>query len=73
MSESKEAFGAHVPQPVAADRNVDGEGCQYECDNDADYRIQVEGGVIFTCCQSCSVENRIYAKENELLDCGVQE
>ena len=58
-----------VPEPLAADEQTADNDCQYEdCESAADYRVQLENGFIFYCCQSCSSQNRIYAKENELLD-----
>lgn len=60
---------AGCPEPRAADRQVDDEPCEYEdCNNDADYRVQWDGGTLTYCCQRCSEQNRIYAKENGLLD-----
>lgn len=57
---------------MAADRDVDGEGCEFDdCDNDAEYRVEWETGYVTVCCQSCSVANNIYAKENDLLDVEV--
>jgi len=58
------------PEPIAAER-VDSGPCSYECDNDADYRVEVDTGQTFLCCQDCSNQNRIYAKENELLESEV--
>lgn len=62
----------HDLEPHAAER-VDSGQCEYEdCDSDADYLVEVEkhGDTIgaFLCCQDCSSRNRIYAKENDLLD-----
>lgn len=65
--ETRERAGNTVPKPVAATRDVDDEQCMYECENDADYRVELEDGQTFVLCQSCSTENRIYAKENGLL------
>ncbi|WP_256289916.1 hypothetical protein [Halobellus inordinatus] len=55
---------------VAAKRLDDDtdETCDYECENDADYRILTHVGVEFVCCQRCSDYNRVYAKENDILD-----
>ncbi|RLM88161.1 hypothetical protein D3D02_13195 [Halobellus sp. Atlit-38R] len=55
---------------VAATRLDDDtdETCDYECENDADYRILTQVGVEFVCCQRCSDYNRVYAKENDILD-----
>lgn len=58
-------------EPLAADRLDDdehdcafGEACN--CDNSADWLIEMECGVVFACCQPCSEYNRIYARENEV-------
>lgn len=60
------------PEPVAAER-ISGVECDYDCDNEADWLVEVEGWTGFVCCQSCSVSNRIYAKENELCEVNVSE
>ena len=67
LDETYEEAGYMAPMPVAATRDIDGEQCMYDCENDADYRVQLEDGQTFVLCQSCSTENRIYAKENDLL------
>jgi len=54
-------------EPIAAEE-VDEGTCDYECDKDADYRVEVETGQTFLTCQSCSTSNYIYARENELLE-----
>lgn len=66
---------AGMPEPMAAEEVADGEGeCTYEdCDADADYRVQMDDGATFLICQDCSVENRIYVRENELLELEVDE
>ncbi|WP_338906499.1 hypothetical protein [Salinibaculum marinum] len=64
---------AIVPEPVAADEEVDDEDCAYEvCDSAADYRVQLENDYLFYCCQECSRRNRVYARENDLLENKVQ-
>lgn len=56
---------------TAAERVSEGE-CQYRgCDAQADYRVEVGRNTTFLCCQECSRKNRIYAKENDLLDIEV--
>lgn len=61
------------PEPVAAEE-IDGVECQYSsCENEADWLVEVEGWEGFVCCQRCSVKNRIYAKENELIKTNVSE
>lgn len=50
---------------------VDRGECSYpECDSEADYEVEVERSVTTLMCDSCSRENRIWVKENGLLDGG---
>lgn len=67
----------HGIEPHAAE-HVDTGICDYDdCDNDAEYRVELEknGDVVgsILCCQSCSVQNRVYARENELLEYEVSQ
>jgi hypothetical protein len=66
-------IAAGCPEPVAADQDVGDRDCDFECDRDAEYRVQFDNGHITLCCQPCSVRNRLYAKENDLLDNEVRE
>jgi hypothetical protein len=60
-------------EPIAAEE-ISGVSCRYDdCDDESDWLVEVEGGVGFVCCQECSVENRIYARENELYKTNVSE
>lgn len=58
------------PEPMAAQRVDEGE-CAYEdCDADADYLVQLDDQNRTTTkvCDDCSQENRLWIKENEILD-----
>jgi len=68
--EYREWIEAGAPEAMAAKRLSEDtdETCAYDCDNTADYQILLDSGTEFVCCQRCSDRNRIYAKENDLLD-----
>jgi hypothetical protein len=66
-------IAAGCPEPVAADKAVGDADCDFECDREAEYRVQFDNGHITLCCQSCSIRNRLYAKENDLLENEVRE
>ncbi|NUC74984.1 hypothetical protein HTZ84_22225 [Haloterrigena sp. SYSU A558-1] len=58
-------------EPAAASRYDGDHECQYDCEETADWVVESKasgytGGRVFFCCQSCSRDNRIYARENEL-------
>lgn len=62
--------------PTAAREYEGDDGCAYEtCENEADYVVQFEGNleepVTSKICQPCSNRNRVYAKENDLLEAEV--
>jgi hypothetical protein len=62
MSETQRAA-----EPIAAER-ITGTGmtCMYDCERHADWIVELEDGISFVCCQTCSRQNRIYARENDL-------
>ncbi|WP_256545384.1 hypothetical protein [Halobellus inordinatus] len=68
--EYREWIEAGAPEAMAAKRLADDtdEVCDYDCDNQAEYRVICDDGIEFVCCQRCSDYNRVYAKENDLLD-----
>ena len=66
-------IAAGCPEPIAADEETGDEDCRFDgCERGADYRVQWDNGLIMFCCQPCSKQNRIYAKENDLLEAEVQ-
>lgn len=68
----------HDPDFIAATEHGGEEECAYQCENAADWLVEVrtygqERNKAFYTCQSCSVGNRVYAKENDLYKHEVSE
>lgn len=65
--EQNQWIAAGAPEPIAA-VEVDSGECEFGCGAPADYIVEFENGSTVRCCQVCSVKNRLYAEENDLLD-----
>jgi len=65
------------PEPVAATEDINKEECSYEnCDEPADYWVEFrqqdgDESAVVAICDDCSQTNRIWVRENELLNCEV--
>lgn len=66
VSDTERWIEAGGPEPMAADKAESG-GCEFDCDAPADYVVQFDDGRTVACCGVCSVSNRLYVEENDLL------
>ncbi|AUX09318.1 hypothetical protein AArcSl_1689 [Halalkaliarchaeum desulfuricum] len=58
-------------EPVSAEGYDGDRGCAYEgCRNTADYVVHFSNGTESLVCERCSLDNRLYVKQNDLLEAG---
>lgn len=68
------SFVAEHGEPMAANDYDGDRACPYEnCENTADWLVMTDRNVAFFTCEECSRQNRIWVRENELLESDVDE